>query len=276
MEIRYSVHPEHAKQFSTDDLRKHFLVDKLFKEDEITMVYSHADRIVIGGVKPFKKELPLEAGKQIGVSFFLERREIGIINIGGKGSISVDGEKYELDALDGLYIGKDAEKIIFSSSDSLNPSKFYFNSAPAHTHYPTEKISISKANPVHLGSIEESNKRTIYQYIHPDIMKSCQLVMGLTILESNNVWNTMPCHTHDRRMEVYFYFDMPENSVVFHLIGEPGETRHIVVRNEQAVIMPSWSIHSGVGTRNYTFIWGMVGENQVFTDMDHVPMSELK
>lgn len=276
MEIRHSIHPEHAKKFTTDELRKNFLVKELFKHDEIKMVYSHIDRIIIGGVVPVKKEVSLEAAREIGAPFFLERREIGIINIGGKGSIKADGTEYLLEARDGIYIGKGTKEIVFTSAESNNPAKFYFNSAPAHIQYPVKKISIGKANPIKLGSIEESNKRTIYQYIHPDVMQSCQLVMGVTILEPNNVWNTMPCHTHDRRMEVYFYFDMPENGVVFHLIGEPGETRHIVVRNEEAVIMPSWSIHSGVGTRNYTFIWGMVGENQTFTDMDHVPMSELK
>jgi 4-deoxy-L-threo-5-hexosulose-uronate ketol-isomerase len=276
MEIRYSIHPEHARKFTTDELRKNFLVQNLFKEDEAQMIYSHIDRIIIGGVLPVHKEVSLEAGKEIGVSYFLERREIGIINIGGKGSIKADGTEYPLETRDGIYIGKGIKSITFSSAESNNPAKFYFNSAPAHNRYPVHKVSINKANPVKLGSIEESNKRTIYQYIHPDIMQSCQLVMGLTILEPNNVWNTMPCHTHDRRMEVYFYFDMPGNGVVFHLIGEPAETRHIVVRNEEAVIMPSWSIHSGVGTRNYTFIWGMVGENQTFTDMDHVPMPDLK
>lgn len=276
MEIRHSVHPEHAKKFTTDELRANFLVKDLFTHDAINMTYSHIDRIIVGGVLPVKQELSLEAGKEIGVSFFLERREIGIINIGGKGSIKADGTEYQLEGRDGIYIGKGTKEIVFSSVDSSNPAKFYFNSAPAHASYPTTKVSIEKANPIKLGSLEESNKRTIYQYIHPDVMQSCQLVMGVTILEPNNVWNTMPCHTHDRRMEVYFYFDIPENGVVFHLFGEPGETRHIVMRNEEAVIMPSWSIHSGVGTRNYTFIWGMVGENQTFTDMDHVPMPELK
>ena len=276
MEIRYSIHPDHAKHFTSDDLIKNFLVKSLFKRDEINLVYSHIDRIIVGGINPIDKELALKAGKEIGVNYFLERREMGIINIAGSGIIKIDGEKYTIDNRDSLYIGMGAKEISFSSVDKKNPAKFYINSAPAHSSYPTKKISIKDANKLELGSLEESNKRTIYQYIHPDIVKTCQLIMGLTILEPNNVWNTMPCHTHDRRMEVYFYFDMAPDSVVFHLFGEPTETRHVIVRNEEAVIMPSWSIHSGIGTRNYTFIWGMVGENQTFSDMESVPMSILK
>ena len=276
MEIRYSIHPDHAKHFTSDDLIKNFLVKSLFKKDEINLVYSHIDRIIVGGINPIDKELALKAGKEIGVNYFLERREMGIINIAGSGIIKIDGEKYTIDNRDSLYIGMGAKEISFSSVDKKNPAKFYINSAPAHSSYPTKKISIKDANKLELGSLEESNKRTIYQYIHPDIVKTCQLIMGLTILEPNNVWNTMPCHTHDRRMEVYFYFDMAPDSVVFHLFGEPTETRHVIVRNEEAVIMPSWSIHSGIGTKNYTFIWGMVGENQTFSDMESVPMSILK
>ena len=276
MEIRYSIHPDHAKHFTSDDLIKNFLVKSLFKRDEINLVYSHIDRIIVGGINPIDKELALKAGKEIGVNYFLERREMGIINIAGSGIIKIDGEKYTIDNRDSLYIGMGAKEISFSSVDKKNPAKFYINSAPAHSSYPTKKISIKDANKLELGSLEESNKRTIYQYIHPDIVKTCQLIMGLTILEPNNVWNTMPCHTHDRRMEVYFYFDMAPDSVVFHLFGEPTETRHVIVRNEEAVIMPSWSIHSGIGTKNYTFIWGMVGENQTFSDMESVPMSILK
>ena len=276
MEIRYSIHPDHAKHFTSDDLIKNFLVKSLFKKDEINLVYSHIDRIIVGGINPIDKELALKAGKEIGVNYFLERREMGIINIAGSGIIKIDGEKYTIDNRDSLYIGMGAKEISFSSVDKKNPAKFYINSAPAHSSYPTKKISIKDANKLELGSLEESNKRTIYQYIHPDIVKTCQLIMGLTILEPNNVWNTMPCHTHDRRMEVYFYFDMAPDSVVFHLFGEPTETRHVIVRNEEAVIMPSWSIHSGIGTRNYTFIRGMVGENQTFSDMESVPMSILK
>ncbi|NLM50647.1 MAG: 5-dehydro-4-deoxy-D-glucuronate isomerase [Clostridiaceae bacterium] len=276
MEIRYSTHCEDAKHYTTDRLRKEFLIQNLFVCDEIKMVYSHIDRIIVGGVKPVEKTLYLEAGKELGVSYFLERRELGIINIGGKGTVILDGQEYELNNKDGLYVGMGTKEVGFKSADKNNPAKFYFNSAPAHTTYPTVKIDITKANARKLGSDEQSNKRTIYQYIHPDVLKTCQLTMGLTMLEPNNMWNTMPCHTHERRMEVYLYFDLPDDSVVFHLMGEPNETRHIVVRNEEAVISPSWSIHSGVGTHNYTFIWGMVGENQTFDDMDHVNMKDLR
>lgn len=276
MEVRNSWNPKDVKHYTTEELRKEFLIPELFIADEVKMVYSHVDRIIVGGVCPAMKTIQLEAGKEIGADFFLERREIGIINVGNKGYVILDGEEYELSARDGLYVGKGIQEIAFRSENPDAPAKFYFNSAPAHAAYPTVKIEISKANPIKLGTPEESNKRTIYQYIHPNVCKSCQLVMGLTILEPNNMWNTMPCHTHDRRMEVYFYFDLSEDSVVFHLMGEPKETRHIVMRNEQAVISPSWSIHSGVGTRNYTFIWGMVGENQVFTDMDAVSIKEIQ
>lgn len=276
MEIKRSVHPEHAKEFNSEELRNKFLMNSLFHPNELNLVYSHIDRIIVGGVTPLESTLALEVGKEIGADYFLERRELGLINVGGEGSIRIDGQSYDLGSRDGLYIGKGAEEVEFSSADSENPAKFYLNSAPAHKHYPTVEVSLDKAKKLELGSLSNSNKRTIYQYVHPEILDSCQLVMGLTMLETNNVWNTMPTHTHDRRMEVYFYLDVPENDVVFHLIGEPDETRHIVVRDEEAVMMPSWSIHSGVGTSNYSFIWGMVGENQEFDDMDDVPMSELK
>jgi 4-deoxy-L-threo-5-hexosulose-uronate ketol-isomerase len=276
MEIRNSMHPEHAKTLTTESLRKEFLIENLFVTDKLNMVYSHIDRIIVGGVSPVNGNVELIGTKELGVDFFLQRREMGIINIGGKGTVSIDGKDYILDRKDCLYIGMGSKKVFFSSADRNNPAKFYFNSAPAHHTYETIKISVNDAKKVHLGTPEASNVRTIYQFIHPDVMKSCQLVMGFTVLEPNNMWNTMPCHTHDRRMEVYLYFDFPEDAVVFHLMGEPTETRHIVVRKEQAVISPSWSIHSGVGTCNYTFIWGMVGENQTFTDMDHVKMTDLK
>ena len=206
----------------------------------------------------------------------MARREMGIINIGGKGKVTTEDGEYILEKKDGLYIGKGIRKVEFSSVDNNNPAKFYFNSGPAHKTYPTEKIEISKVMANRLGTPEKGNVRTIYKYIHPDGVKSCQLVMGMTVLEPNSLWNTMPCHTHERRMEVYLYWEMGADDVVFHLMGEPTETRHVVVRNEEAVISPSWSIHSGVGTKNYTFIWGMVGENQLFDDMDHVPMQELR
>ncbi len=276
MEIRNGVHPEDAKHYTTKKMRKEFLVQNLFKEDEIKLVYSHIDRIITGGIKPVNKELQLEAGKEIGADFFLARREMGIINIGGAGSIKIDGERYDLNSRDGIYIGMGSQEIIFSSEDSANPAKFYLNSAPAHKKYPIKKVNIKDAKPQKAGAEENSNKRTIYKYLHPDVLDTCQLLMGMTLLEPQNVWNTMPCHTHDRRMEVYFYFDIEEDNVVWHLMGEPNQTRHLVVRNEEAVINPSYSIHSGVGTGNYTFIWGMVGENQTFSDMDHVAMDDLK
>ena len=276
MEIRNSVHPEDAKHYTTEKMREEFLVQGLFKEDEIKLVYSHIDRIITGGIKPVSKGLKLEAGKEIGADYFLARREMGVINIGGAGTVEVDGEKYQLNNRDGIYVGLGNQEIIFSSEDSTKPAKFYLNSAPAHKKYPNKKINIKEAKPQEAGSEENSNKRTIYKYLHPDVLDTCQLLMGMTLLEPQNVWNTMPCHTHERRMEVYFYFDIEGDNVVWHLMGEPEETRHLVVRNEEAVISPSYSIHSGVGTGNYTFIWGMVGENQTFSDMDHVAMEDLK
>jgi 4-deoxy-L-threo-5-hexosulose-uronate ketol-isomerase len=276
MEIRGAVNIEDAKHYTTERLRDEFLIENLFVPEKIKMVYSHIDRIIVGGIYPKNEELILRAGKEIGANYFLERRELGIINVGGKGKVVIDGEKYSLEPKDGLYIGMGTKDIIFTSDDASAPAKFYFNSAPAHKTYPIVKIIASEAKPQHLGSLSSSNKRTINKYIHPDVCKSCQLLMGLTDLEPNNIWNTMPCHTHERRMEVYFYFNIPDDNVVFHYMGEPKETRHIVIRNEQAVISPSWSIHSGVGTNNYTFIWGMVGENQTFSDMDAVQMSDLK
>lgn len=275
MEIRYSVHPDDFINYDTEKIRKEFLVQNLFVPGKINLVYSHNDRIIIGGLTTIEP-LILKAEKDIKADYFLERREMGIINLGGKGSVSIDGKKYFLEKLDGLYIGKGNREIIFSGEDHQNPAKFYFNSATAHNSYPVEKIAINAVESVHLGSITESNKRIIYKYIHPQGVKSCQLVMGMTILEPGNVWNTMSCHTHERRMEVYLYFNLAEDGVVFHFMGKPGETRHIVVRNEEAVISPSWSIHSGVGTGNYTFIWGMVGENQAFGDMDNVKMESLQ
>lgn len=276
MEIRYANHPAEVKTFDTRKLREHFLIEKLFVPDTLTLYYTHVDRFIIGGALPVNKTVKLEADpKTIGAATFLERREVGIINVGGKGTVTVDGTVYELDSKDCLYIGLGARDVTFASQDAANPAKFYLNSTPAHKTYPTVKAAISEATPQHLGSITNSNERTIYKYIHTGGIRSCQLVMGMTLLKPGNMWNTMPCHTHNRRSEVYFYFDMPEDGVVFHLMGEPQETRHIVVRNEQAVISPSWSIHSGVGTCNYTFIWGMAGENQTFEDMDMVSMKDL-
>ncbi len=276
METRYPAHPKEFAAFSTERLRKDYLIDNLFVPGQISLTYSHVDRIIIGGICPAGSPLTLEAGKELGTDYFMERREMGIINIGGQGSITIDGITHAMGTQDGIYIGMGAKEIAFASADAAAPAKFYANSAPAHRSYPTTLVSLQDANQVKLGSRAESNQRIIYQYVHPAVLQSCQLVMGLTILEPENVWNTMPCHTHERRMEVYLYFNLPAEAVVFHFVGEPSDTRHMVVRNEQAVIMPSYSIHSGVGTTNYTFIWGMVGENQTFTDMDHVPMNELR
>jgi 4-deoxy-L-threo-5-hexosulose-uronate ketol-isomerase len=276
MEIRHSISPESAKNFDTEKLRREFLIQGLFKQGEIKLLYTNFDRIIVGGITPLREPVHLEADINIGTDYFLERREAGIINIGGRGTIVVDDTEYALDKKDCLYIGTGARNVAFSSADRANPAKFYLNCAPAHRNFPTKKMGIKQADPIHLGSQSESNTRTIYKYIHPEGVQSCQLVMGLTELEPDNMWNTMPCHTHIRRMEVYLYFNISEDSVVFHLIGQPEETRHIVVRDEEAVISPYWSVHSGVGTGNYSFIWGMVGENQIFTDMDSVPMDTLK
>ena len=276
MEIRYSWHPEDVKHYTTEQLREHFLIQDLFVPGKLRTVYSHVDRIMVLGACPSGNAIKLEAGKEMGVEYFLERRELGIINVGGAGVVTLNGEKYELNPRDGLYVGMGVKEVSLESKDAANPAKFYMNSAPAHKTYPTVKVDITTANKMPLGTPEASNVRTIYQFIHPAVMETCQLLMGLTMLEPNNMWNTMPSHTHERRMEVYFYFDLPEDTAVFHMMGQPNETRHIVMKNEEAVISPSWSIHSGVGTHNYSFIWGMVGENQEFTDMDTINMKDMK
>ena len=270
MELRTAVSPRDVKHYTTERLREEFLISYLFPADEIRLVYSHIDRIITGGIMPVKETLVLTAGEELRAQYFLERREMGVINIGGTGMITVDGKEYTVAHKEGMYIGMGAKDITFASADSENPAKFYMNSAPVHASYPTVLIKregtaeecvviIKEENKVELGSLEDSNHRTICKYILPGQVESCQLEMGMTSLEPGSVWNTMPCHTHDRRMEVYLYFDMPEDAFVMHYMGEPTETRHIVVRNEQAVISPSWSIHAGSGSRNYTFIWGMVG-----------------
>ena len=275
MEIRNAVHPEHAALFDTDELREQFLVQELFKPDRFKLIYSYFDRLIVGGVCPLSPVTIDVDEKIIGAPYLLDRREMGLFNIGGPGTVTIDGENVSLNFRDGLYIGMGAKDLVFSSSDQNNPAKFYINCAPAHTAYPNTRATFQEAEPVELGEMAQSNIRTIRKYIHPDGIKSCQLVMGMTTLETGSIWNTMPVHTHQRRMEAYFYFGLSEEQVVFHFMGEPTETRHIVVRNEEAVLSPSWSIHSGAGTSNYTFIWGMVGENQTFTDMDAVPMTDL-
>jgi 4-deoxy-L-threo-5-hexosulose-uronate ketol-isomerase len=276
LEKRYTGHPEDVKHYDTEALRSHYLFDRVFVPGEISLCYTHADRVVFGGAAPGKKELALVGGKDFGSDIFLDRREIGIICIAGKGKVRAGGTPYEMKKGDGLYIGKGTADVSFSADDAENPPKFYMASAPAHTSYPAVFIPIEKANPRKLGSRDNVNVRTIYQYVHPAVCRSCQLVMGMTILEKGSVWNTMPCHTHERRMEVYFYFDVDPDAVVFHIHGAPRETRHLVIHNEDSVISPSWSIHAGAGTASYTFIWAMAGENQLFDDMDTVPALELR
>jgi len=276
MEVRHAINPEGAKCFSTQELREHFLIQDLFTPDAVKLVYTYYDRLIVGGICPAGTLNLAVDEKLIGAPYLLERREMGVINVGARGTVSVDGTTYELDTRDGLYIGMGSKELAFSSEDKGSPAKFYVNCAPAHQGYPTEKIVFNDTEPSHLGSREKSNERTLYKFIHLDGARSCQLVMGMTVLDPGCVWNTMPTHTHQRRIEAYLYFNIPDEEVVFHFMGEPEETRHLVVRNEEAVISPSWSIHSGSGTFNYTFIWGMAGENQTFTDMDNVPMPELK
>jgi len=275
MQQRYPIDPERVRTFTTEELRENFLVETLFSADTINMVYSHIDRVIVGGACPVSP-LKLTGDKEaLASDVFLARREIGIINVGGPGKINAAGTDYPMAKQDGLYIGMGVEDVTFESDNADTPARFYFISAPAHANYPTSHIPIASAEPINLGEDANSNKRTIFKYIHPDGVKSCQLTMGMTLLAPNNMWNTMPAHLHDRRMEVYFYFDIDEGNAVFHLMGKPEETRHIVMRNEQAVISPPWSIHSGMGTGNYTFIWAMAGENQDFTDMDAVSIDEL-
>lgn len=277
MEMRYPVHQNAVKTMDKDELYEHFHVANLFNPGELTIVYSHIDRVIVGGVVPTGAPVKLEAdAKDIAADYFLERREIGIINVGGSGKISVDGEEYALVKQDGLYIGRGKQDVQFTSDDAANPAYFYLFSTPSHAEHPTAHIKLADAEPLNLGDIEHSNTRTIYKYIHPDGAKSSQITMGMTLLQPNNMWNTMPAHLHARRMEVYLYFDLEGDNVVFHLMGEPGESRHLVMRDKQAVISPSWSIHAGMGTSNYAFVWAMAGENQAFTDMDSVPMDDLR
>ncbi|MCM3702138.1 5-dehydro-4-deoxy-D-glucuronate isomerase [Paenibacillus macerans] len=277
MERRYASHPNEVKQFDTARLRQEFLIPQLFTPDKLELVLTHEDRLIVGGAAPVNREVKLETDlKELGVAYFLERRELGAINVGGPGSIVVDGTEYELDTKDCLYVGKGSREVIFKSKDAAKPAKFYLNSAPAHKEFPTAKTTLAEAESAALGSIENSNERTIHRLIHENGLQSSQLVMGMTQLKTGNMWNTMPAHVHPRRMEAYMYFDLPEDSIVVHMMGAPDETRHIVMRNEQAVISPSWSIHSGVGTSNYTFIWGMAGDNKAYGDMDAVAMKDLK
>ena len=280
MDIRYSTGPNDVKRYTTEELRKEFLIENLYVADSVVAVYSHVDRMVTLGCMPVNETVSIDKGIDIwanfGTHYFLERREIGIFNIGGAGSITVDGTVYELGYKDCLYITMGAKEVLFKSDDPKCPAKFYMVSAPAHRSYETKLLKIADANKRPVGEMETSNKRTINQFIHPSVLKTCQLSMGMTALEPGSVWNTMPAHTHERRMEIYMYFEVPEHQVVFHMMGQGQETRHIVMQNEQAVISPSWSIHSGAGTSNYTFIWAMGGENQEFDDMDSIPTENLR
>ena len=280
MDIRYSASPNDVKRYTTEELRKEFLIENLYRPDEVVAVYSHVDRMVTLGCMPVNESVSIDKGidiwKNFGTHYFLERREIGIFNIGGAGKISVDGTVYELGYKDCLYITMGAKEVKFSSDDSAKPAKFYMVSAPAHRSYETKLLKIADANKKPCGEAATSNKRVINQFIHPAVLQTCQLSMGMTVLESGSVWNTMPAHTHERRMEVYMYFEVPEDQAIIHLMGQPQQTRHLVMTNEQAVISPSWSIHAAAGTASYTFIWAMGGENQEFDDMDTIPTNELR
>ena len=276
IEIRQVCHPEAVRRFSTEELRRHFLIEKIFSPGEVVLTYSHIDRLVIGGAMPSKERLVLPTPTVVGTEAFLKRRELGIINTGGAGRVIVGGATHDLAHHDALYVSKEAGDVAFESANAEEPAKFYLVSTPAHAVYETVKIPKEKANTIALGNQTTANKRTIYQYIIPGVCQSCQLVMGLTQLEPGSMWNTMPCHTHDRRSEAYLYFDLNEDHRVVHLMGEPTETRHLFVANEQAILSPGWSIHSGVGTSHYAFIWAMGGDNQDYTDMDMVAMSELR
>ncbi|KIL52122.1 5-dehydro-4-deoxy-D-glucuronate isomerase [Jeotgalibacillus soli] len=276
MEIRHATNPLDFKSYDTSRLRNDFLIDSLFTRNETNYVYSHYDRLIVGGAFPVGEELALNDEGALKTKFFLERRELGIINIAGEGIVTVNGEEHTLQTRDCLYVGLGNEEVTFKSIDHENPAKFYLVSSPAHQSYPVQKLAIQESESTHLGTVEQSNVRTIYKYIHGNGIKSCQLMLGITLLEPGSMWNTMPAHVHDRRMEAYLYFDLSEDQRVMHFMGEPGETRHLIVKNEQAIISPPWSIHSGVGTGAYSFIWAMAGENYTFDDMDFVDMEDLK
>ena len=279
MDIRYSCNQKDFKRYTTEETRREFLIENLFTPDTVNAVYSHVDRMVTLGIMPVNETVPLDKGIDIwhnfGTEYFLERRELGMFNVGGSGKVTADENVYELGYKDCLYLTRGAKYVAFESDDPQNPAKFYIVSAPAHCSYENRLIKIADAAKRPVGAAETSNKRVINQFIHPSVLKTCQLSMGMTRLDTGAVWTTMPAHTHERRMEVYFYFEVPENQVVFHMMGEGQETRHIVMQNEQAVISPSWSIHAGAGTSNYTFIWAMGGENQEFDDMDTIPTNQL-
>jgi 4-deoxy-L-threo-5-hexosulose-uronate ketol-isomerase len=275
-ETRYAASPAEVLSWNTVQTRKELLIEQLFVQDEIKLVYSHYDRFITGGIFPVSKSLQLGAPDQLKATYFLERRELGIINVGGAGIVKVDGEAFEIGFKEALYIGKGKQELLFSSKDATTPAKFYLNSTSAHHEYPTRHITRKDAEVVTLGAMETSNHRTINKLLVNSVLPTCQLQMGMTELKAGSVWNTMPAHTHDRRMEVYFYFEVPQGQSVCHFWGQPQETRHIWMQNEQAVISPPWSIHSGAGTSNYTFIWGMAGENLDYGDMDICAVTDLR
>ena len=276
MEIRFESSPKEVSQMDTKSLRDNFLIAQLFEKDQISFVYSHYDRVMIGSALPVSAPLTLQTYDNLKAEYFMERREIGIINIGGDGIVSADGTEYSISKLGCLYVGKGTKEVTFKSLDGNNPAAFYLLSSPAHQTYSTTLFTKEDTTPATVGSSETSNLRTIYKYIHLQGIQSCQLVMGLTVLSAGSVWNTMPAHIHDRRMEAYCYFDVPESQRVLHLMGAPDETRHLWVADRQAIISPPWSIHSGCGTANYSFIWGMAGENKDYTDMDAVAITGLR
>lgn len=276
MEVRFAISPTEAKQFTTEQLRENFLVSPLMVNDTVQLIYTHYDRMIVGGAKPVSQAVTLPNHPELKAGYFLERRELGIINVGAAGKVTADGQAFEMEKQDCLYLGKGIKDVVFESVDVKNPAVFYLLSSPAHAQYPNTKYTKEQAAPVSLGAVETSNKRTVYKYIHEKGIQSCQLVMGLTVLDTGSVWNSVPPHTHTRRMEVYFYFDVPEEQRIFHFMGEPQQTRHLVLNNYDAVVSPPWSTHFGCGTSNYGFIWGMAGENLDYDDMDKCAVSDLK
>ena len=275
-ELRYAAHPEDARRYDTARLRRDFLIERLFVADEVQMVYSMYDRMVVGGAMPVAEKLPLEAVDPLKAPYFTTRREVGIYNVGGPGVVKVGDEQYELGFKEALYIGRGDREVVFCSKDDALPAKFYFNSCTAHTAYPCRKVTKQDAVVAHMGSLEMSNERNINKMLVNQVLPTCQLQMGMTELAPGSVWNTMPAHTHSRRMEAYFYFELPQDQAVCHFMGEPTETRHLWMRGEQAVLSPEWSIHSAAATHNYTFIWGMGGENLDYGDQDFYDVKDLK
>jgi 4-deoxy-L-threo-5-hexosulose-uronate ketol-isomerase len=275
-ESRYASNPDAVKHYDTTQLRKEFLIENLFESNKLNLVYSHYDRFITGGVIPASKAIELESIDPLKAPFFLERRELGIINIGKTGSVTVDGIEYVLNHREALYVGQGNKKVVFTSKSPSSPAKFYLNSTPAHKAYPIKKIGMNDVEVIELGAPETANARTLRKYIVNSVVDVCQLQMGMTTLKSGSSWNTMPAHVHDRRMEVYFYFEIPEGQSVCHFMGQPQETRHIWMQNNQAVISPPWSIHCGSGTSNYSFIWGMAGENLDYGDMDVCKINDLR